>query len=156
MPLEKNHILVVDDDEIILIALRESLTQKGYYVVTTSNPLDALETLKTQRFAVVISDQRMAEMNGLDFLAQCKVIQPNASRILITGVQNIKTLIQAVNKSEIFRFVGKPWIREELLAAIEAAAQRFRAAFAAEEREAVLLQRIEALEQELRAHRSEN
>ncbi|MGF1483002.1 MAG: HD domain-containing phosphohydrolase [Opitutales bacterium] len=118
-------ILVVDDDEIIRIALQETIEHEGIQVVTAGSGPEALERLRQERFGVIISDQRMAEMTGLEFLAQAKHIQPNASRILITGVLTLKTVIDAVNQGEIFRFLAKPWIREELLATIRNAMQRF-------------------------------
>lgn len=143
------HILIVDDDEIILLALAESLAPRGYQVTTTNNPLEALEALQRRTFAVIVSDQRMAEMNGLDFLCQCKDIQPEASRILITGVQTIKTLIEAVNRSEIFRFVAKPWMREDLIQVIECAAQRYHNIRSNREASDRLQTRINELEEEL-------
>ncbi|MGF1449134.1 MAG: HD domain-containing phosphohydrolase [Opitutales bacterium] len=118
-------ILVVDDDEIIRIALQETIEHEGFAVVTAGSGPEALEHLQKERFGVIISDQRMAEMMGLEFLSRAKHIQPNASRILITGVLTLKTVIDAVNQGEIFRFLAKPWIREELLATIRNAMQRF-------------------------------
>ncbi len=118
-------VLVVDDEEIILLALRETLAQEGYQVVTVNSPVEGLEKLKEQPFAVILSDQRMAEMTGLEFLAEAKKLQPSASRILITGVLTLKTVIDAVNKGEIFRFLAKPWIREELVATLRNAYQRY-------------------------------
>jgi hypothetical protein len=63
-------------------------------------------------------------MTGLEFLAQSKQIQPDATRILITGVVNLNTVIEAINQGEIYRFIVKPWIREELLASVRNAVQR--------------------------------
>lgn len=117
-------VLAVDDDEIILIALAETLRHEGYQSVTTQSPREALELLKKGNFSVIISDQRMAEMTGLEFLQEAAKIQPTASRILITGVLTLKTVIDAINSGEIFRFIAKPWLREELLATIRNAAQR--------------------------------
>ncbi len=121
---KKTKIIIVDDEEIILLALEETISKEGYEIITTVSPLKALEYLRVEEFAVIISDQRMAEMTGLDFLRQAKLIQPDASRILITGVLTLKTIIDAVNKGEIFRFLAKPWIREELLVTVKNAAQR--------------------------------
>ena len=117
-------ILVLDDDEIILIALAETLRHDGYQSTTTQSPLEALEILRREKFAVIVSDQRMAEMTGLEFLQEAAKIQPTASRILITGVLTLKTVIDAINTGEIFRFVAKPWLREDLLATIRNAVQR--------------------------------
>ncbi|MBM3853179.1 MAG: response regulator, partial [Verrucomicrobia bacterium] len=71
-----------------------------------------------------ISDQRMPEMLGLDFLVESRRIRPNASRILVTAVLALPTLIEAINRGEIFRFVAKPWLREELIATVRNAIQR--------------------------------
>ncbi|OHE72997.1 MAG: histidine kinase [Verrucomicrobia bacterium GWC2_42_7] len=118
-------LLIVDDDDIILVALRETVGSEGYRIVTCNSPIAALEHAKKEEFAVIISDQRMAEMTGLEFLSEAKKIQPLASRILITGVLTLNTVIDAINNGEIFRFLAKPWIREELLATVKNAAQRY-------------------------------
>ena len=117
-------ILIVDDEEIVLVALRDTLLREGYTVVSSPHAVHALSVLEEQQFAVVISDQQMPMVSGLDFLAQVKQIQPEATRILITAVLNLGTVIDAVNKAEIFRFVVKPWAREELLGAVKAAYEK--------------------------------
>ncbi|MBN1404532.1 MAG: response regulator [Opitutales bacterium] len=122
--IKSTKLLIVDDDEIILIALSETLRHEGYQATTTQSPTEAIRFLHENRYSVIISDQRMAEMTGLEFLQEAARIQPNASRILITGVLTLKTIIDAINSGEIFRFIAKPWLREELLATIRNAAQR--------------------------------
>lgn len=119
------NILLLDDDEIVLLAIKETLEREDYNIFAFNTPAEALKALEDQAFAVIISDHRMPIMTGLEFLGECKRIQPNASRILITGVLTLNTVVEAVNKGEIFRFLAKPWIREELLATIDNAAQRF-------------------------------
>jgi len=121
----QDKILIVDDDEIILVAIKETLTPEGYEIATANNPLTALKLLREQTFSTIVSDQRMAEMTGLEFFAEAKKICPDSTRILITGVLTLKTVIDAVNKGEIFRFLAKPWIREELLATVRNAVQRY-------------------------------
>ncbi len=120
-----NRILLVDDDEIVLLAIKETLEREKFPVAAFTTPAEALEALKNERFSVIISDHRMPKMTGLEFLDKCKEQQPNASRILITGVLTLSTVVDAVNKGEIFRFLAKPWIREELIATIDNAMQRF-------------------------------
>lgn len=117
-------LLVVDDEEIVLIALRETLVRAGYEVSATGDAVEALHLLQKQTFAVIITDQQMPRMTGLEFLAQAKEIQPDATRILITAVLNLGTVIEAINKGEIYRFVIKPWLREEFLGAVQSAVQR--------------------------------
>jgi response regulator RpfG family c-di-GMP phosphodiesterase len=118
-------ILIVDDEPIVLAALKETLEREHYHVVTSTSPTKALELVARQEFSVIISDQRMPEMTGLDFLTECKKHQPHASRILITAVLSLPTIIDAINKGEIFRFIAKPWLREELTATIRNAYQRY-------------------------------
>lgn len=118
-------ILLLDDDEIILLAIKETLGREQYAISTFSKAGEALEALRSGDYAVIVSDQRMPEMTGLEFLHESKALQPNASRILITGVLTLNTVIDAVNKGEIYRFLAKPWIREELIATIRNAVQRY-------------------------------
>ena len=118
-------ILIVDDEEIVLVALRDTLLHEGYNIVSSPHAVHALSVLKEQQFSVVITDQQMPMVSGLEFLAQVRQIQPDATRILITAVLNLTTLIDAINKAEIYRFVVKPWSREELLASVKSAVERF-------------------------------
>lgn len=120
-----HRILIVDDEEIVLVALRETLARAGYQVSTANDPIPALEMLNTQQFAVIISDQQMPSMTGLDFLTRAKQVQPDASRMLITAVLSLDTVIEAINRGEIYRFIIKPWLREELLVTVQNAAQRY-------------------------------
>jgi response regulator RpfG family c-di-GMP phosphodiesterase len=120
-----HRLLIVDDEEIVLVALRETLKRDGYEVVTANNPIKALELLKQGAFSVVITDYQMPMLTGLEFLAQVKQLQPDATRILITAVLSLSTVVDAINKGEIYRFIVKPWLREELLATVKNAVQRF-------------------------------
>ena len=117
-------ILVVDDEPIVLTALQFTLEREGFHVVACTSPTKALAILQERDFAVIISDQRMPEMMGLDFLIESRRIRPLSSRILITAVLALPTIVDAINKGEIFRFVAKPWLREELLATVRNAVQR--------------------------------
>jgi response regulator RpfG family c-di-GMP phosphodiesterase len=117
-------ILLVDDEAAVVELLQEDLQRAGYATVGATHPLEALEQIKRQNFSVIISDQRMPGMSGLELLAQAARIQPRATRILITAVIDIDTIIDAINKGEIFRFIVKPWLREEFLAAVKNGVQR--------------------------------
>ncbi len=120
----KPRILVVDDEEIVLAALRETLTRAGYEVCAVPDALRGLDQMRTTTFAAIISDQQMPRMTGLEFLARAKELQPEASRLLITAVLTLGTVIEAINSGEIYRFIVKPWLREELLATVRNAVQR--------------------------------
>ena len=123
-PASPPNILIVDDEPVVLFALKETLERENFPVVACQSPLKALAILAEREFAVIISDQRMPEMLGLDFLVECRRLRPHASRILITAVLALPTIVDAINKGEIFRFVAKPWLREELIATVRNAVQR--------------------------------
>jgi response regulator RpfG family c-di-GMP phosphodiesterase len=118
-------ILVVDDDESILHVIEEQLKWEGHRVVTASNSSSALDALATTAFSVIICDQCMPDISGLDFLAKARELRPSTSRMLITGVLSLDTMIDAINRGEIFRFIAKPWLRAELLATVQNGVQRF-------------------------------
>ena len=117
-------ILVVDDEPAVLQALQATLEREGFHVVACPSPLKALAILADRDFAVILSDQRMPEMTGLEFLVEARRMRPLSSRILITAVLSLSTIVDAINKGEILRFVTKPWLREELVATIRNAVQR--------------------------------
>jgi response regulator RpfG family c-di-GMP phosphodiesterase len=117
-------ILVVDDDRGVLNTLQQTIHRAGYEVVACASPLDALVELGKKEFSVIISDQLMPELTGLELLAKVRQIQPFATRILATGVLNLDTVVDAINKGEIYRFIIKPWLHEEFVATLKNAAQR--------------------------------
>lgn len=117
-------ILVVDDEPIVLKSLSETLREEGCEVVTACNATEALDHVRQQQFAVVITDQRMPRMSGLELLERVRLLQPAASRILVTAVLNVDTLVDAINKGEIHRFVSKPWLCEDLMESVNAALKR--------------------------------
>jgi response regulator RpfG family c-di-GMP phosphodiesterase len=117
-------ILIIDDEPVVLNALKFTLEREGFHVTACTSPLKALAILGDRDFSVIISDQRMPEMMGLDFLIESRRLRPHSSRILITAVLALPTIVDAINKGEIFRFVAKPWLREELVATVRNAVQR--------------------------------
>jgi response regulator RpfG family c-di-GMP phosphodiesterase len=119
------HILIVDDDADVLAALSATLQRPDYTLVCCLNAEEALAHLERQSFAAVISDQHMPGMNGLQLLEKTRGLQPDASRLLITGMLQVDTLIGAINTGEIFRFIAKPWSRGEVVATVENAVQRY-------------------------------
>jgi response regulator RpfG family c-di-GMP phosphodiesterase len=120
-----HRLLVVDDKEIVRLALSETLKGEGYPVDTAADAHEALDYIDREQYSVVISDQIMPGMLGLEFLAKVKELQPDATRILITAVVNLNTVIDAINEGEIYRFIAKPWLREELLTTVRNSANRF-------------------------------
>lgn len=124
-PDPERNILVVDDEEIVLVALRDTLRQLGHTVYTAASAIDGLELIRQRRFAAVFTDHQMPRLTGLEFLAQVRELQPDASRILITAVLNLGTVLSAINRAEVFRFLLKPWHREDLNETITSAIVRY-------------------------------
>jgi serine/threonine-protein kinase len=110
---KKARILFVDDEERILNALR-SLFRGHYHVFTAENGKLALEFVKRFGIHVVVSDQRMPNMVGVDLLRQVKEMSPNSVRLLLTGYSDLAAIVGSINEGEVFRFVRKPWDNEEI------------------------------------------
>src|SRR5690606_3679039 len=139
-------LLIVDDEARILSALKETLERQGFHVVACQHPLKALELVRQRPFSVIVSDHLMPEMTGLEFLVECRRIQPLATRILVTAVLSLPTIVEAINRGEIYRFIAKPWLREELIATMRNAVNRYELLMQNEK----LLSETARLNQELR------
>jgi serine/threonine protein kinase/response regulator RpfG family c-di-GMP phosphodiesterase len=108
-------LLFVDDEERVVNALR-SVFKDSYRVVTATGAEQALGMVRRERFHVVVSDQRMPGMLGVDLLREIKEIAPNSVRILLTGYSDLAAIVGSVNEGEVYRFIHKPWQHEELMA----------------------------------------
>ena len=102
-------ILLIDDEEAVLNALERTLKLDGYRILRTTDPLRALEIVRMEPIAVVISDHLMPGMKGLDLLRQIKHVRPEALRILLTGHADLQMAVTAINEGEVYRFFQKPW-----------------------------------------------
>jgi two-component system probable response regulator PhcQ len=107
-------ILVVDDEQNVVNALRRTLRREGYEIFTATAPAEALAMLPTLQADLVISDHLMPNMTGLDFLKRVRTRFPDAMRIMLTGHADMQTAIEAINQGEIYRFLTKPWDDSEL------------------------------------------
>jgi response regulator RpfG family c-di-GMP phosphodiesterase/tRNA A-37 threonylcarbamoyl transferase component Bud32 len=113
-------ILCVDDEERVLNALA-GLLEPAFEVETATSAAAGLERMKARRFLVVVSDQRMPGMTGVEFLREAKALAPATVRLLLTGYSDLAAIVGSVNDSEVFRFVSKPWQQEELRATLDEA-----------------------------------
>ena len=124
--MKKPSILCVDDEVNILEGLQDNLRRK-YKVHAATSGADGLAILKTEGpFPVIISDMRMPEMNGAEFLSQVRGLYPDSMRILLTGQSDIESAISAVNEGQIFRFLTKPCETDNLISVIELAVEHNR------------------------------
>jgi response regulator RpfG family c-di-GMP phosphodiesterase len=112
-----HHVLVVDDEGSIRKALERLLRRGGYAVTTAESGKAGLEAIEAAAapFDLIISDQRMPEMDGAEFLEKSKALAQDAGRFLLTGYSDYEALVEAINKGEIHRYLDKPWNDEELL-----------------------------------------
>jgi two-component system, probable response regulator PhcQ len=110
----KRRILFVDDEESIYYALRRSLSREGYQVLFACGPEQGLAMLQRQQVDMVISDQMMPNMSGLEFLELVRARFPNSLRLMLTGHADLQTVIDAINHGAIYRFLTKPWDETEL------------------------------------------
>jgi DNA-binding NtrC family response regulator len=120
MSQERATVLFVDDEERILRSLR-MLFRGRYEVLTTTSGHEALKMVRERRVHVVVSDQRMPLMLGVDLLRQVREISPVTMRLLLTGYSDLQAIVASVNESEIFRFIEKPWQAPYLLDVVEQA-----------------------------------
>jgi eukaryotic-like serine/threonine-protein kinase len=106
-------VLFVDDEERVLNALR-SIFKNIYDIETASNGADALEILRSTHVHLLVSDQRMPGMLGVEVLRQAREIAPSTVRILLTGYSDLAAIVGSVNEGEVYRFVNKPWNQGDL------------------------------------------
>ena len=108
-------ILIVDDEEMVLTSLSSFLKlETDYEVVTFSSPQKALEYVENNDVDLVISDFLMPDMDGLNFLAEVKKLQPLATRIILTGYADKENAIRAINDVGLFQYIEKPWDNNDL------------------------------------------
>ena len=114
-------ILCVDDESNILSSLRRMFSLIGYKVTTAESGAEGLEILAKQNFDVIVSDMRMPNMDGAQFFEVVRARWPQTVRILLTGYSDTTSAIAAVNQGEIYRYLSKPWVDEELCATVKSA-----------------------------------
>jgi serine/threonine-protein kinase len=114
-------VLFVDDEARILNALG-ALFRSRYRVLTAEDPRRALEILKDVHVHVLVSDQRMPHMLGVDLLRQAREISPQTVRILLTGYSDLASIVGSINQGEVWRFISKPWDANEIQATLAEAA----------------------------------
>ncbi len=122
MNAKAGRILCVDDEPHVLRALRW-LLQKDFDLYTAASAEEALRLVQGHDFDVVVSDQRMPGVTGVEFLREVRRVAPRAMRILLTGYSDLDAMVRSVNDSEVFRFVTKPWDIRELPKLIAEAAK---------------------------------
>lgn len=107
-------LLLVDDEDSVLSALRRLFRRDGYRILTAPSGADALALLADHDVDVIVSDQRMPGMDGVDFLRQAKRMRPGSIRMTLSGYTDLQSIIDAVNEGAVFKFLTKPWDDDRL------------------------------------------
>jgi two-component system, sensor histidine kinase and response regulator len=116
----KHKILIVDDEPANVRAL-ERLFRDEHDVLTATSGAEALELLEHHDVALLISDQRMPEMSGMELVERTVPLRPHMVRVLLTGYTDVSSLIDAINCGYVYKYVTKPWNDEDLAITISRA-----------------------------------
>lgn len=107
-------LLMVDDEPNILSALQRALRRDGYRILACDDPLKGLDILANESVDVILSDQRMPGMSGVEFLRRAKATHPDTMRIVLSGYTDLQFITDAINEGAIYKFLTKPWDDEQL------------------------------------------
>jgi len=119
--MDKTKVLLVDDDLPILDTLKKVLAREGLEITATSTPEEALQRLRQEAFAVIISDFRMPGMDGITLLEKAQEISPDTVRLMLTGHTDTALALEAINRGHVYRFLIKPWDNADLRIALRQA-----------------------------------
>ena len=123
--MPRRHTLLVVDDEPDVVQSVQDLLRLDYQVLGATRAKDGLRILQEQEVHLVMTDQRMPEMTGVEFLSQVRGGHPEAIRLLFTGYADFKAVIDAINQGNIYRYITKPWDPDDLQIIIRQAAEQY-------------------------------
>ena len=137
-PTPKHSLLIVDDEPNVCDSVHD-LLRREFRVLKANSAQEGFRLLQEEEVHIIMSDQRMPQITGVELLSKVKSRYPQAVRMLFTGFADLDSVIAAINQGHIFGFLKKPWQPEELEAAVrQAAAEYDRLTANAEERERLL------------------
>ena len=125
-PLKLETVLFVDDERSYLAYTSGIFENRGLNVLTAGSALEALKIVEEQSIAVVVSDNEMPGMRGIELLTRIKEISPHTVKIMMTGSADLAVTLAAINSGEVFRFVLKPWKKADMLRAVKDGIRRYR------------------------------
>ncbi|MFZ6844723.1 EAL domain-containing protein [Undibacterium sp. RuTC16W] len=114
MEKPQRSLLLVDDEPNILASVKRLLRRDGYQIFTANSGQDGLRLLSENKVDVIVSDQRMPEMTGVEFLRNAKKLYPDTIRIVLSGYTELQSITDAINEGAIYKFLTKPWEDEQL------------------------------------------
>ncbi|TWJ19456.1 HD domain-containing phosphohydrolase [Geobacter argillaceus] len=135
-------VLFVDDEEHILNSIRRVFDDSELTLLYTSSPLQAIEICRSEDICVIVSDNMMPDMGGIDLLARLKAESPQTVKVLMTGYADLTIALQAINSGEVFRFLVKPWENELLVQTVSESLARYRVLSALRREDEVILRSL--------------
>lgn len=142
-------MLYVDDEELALEAFKLQFGEE-FAIYTAQNSDEALRILDSEEIAVVVTDQRMPRISGVELLKQVKSIHPDVVRVLITAYTDLEVVIQAINTGNVYRYISKPYNEIEVRAILRQAIEHY---YLVKERERLYAEKIETMRKIARANR---
>lgn len=118
-------LLLVDDEENILSSLTRLFRKSGYNIIRASSGQQGLEMLEQYPVGVIVSDQRMPEMQGVEFLSKVKLRYPDTIRMILSGYTDLKSITDAINEGAVYKFLTKPWDDDLLQKNVAEAFERY-------------------------------
>jgi signal transduction histidine kinase len=123
--MSRRHTLLVVDDEPDVVQSVQDLLRLDYRVLGATRAKDGLKILQDQEVHLVMTDQRMPEMTGVEFLSHVRGDHPEAIRLLFTGYADLKAVVDAINQGNVYRYITKPWDPDDLQIIIRQAAEQY-------------------------------
>src|ERR1700760_3403442 len=120
-----NYKIMVVDDEPANLRLLERLFRRDYRVLTATSGADALKLLEQHDVALLITDQRMPGMTGIELLKRTAEFRPHMVRIILTGYTDMGALVEAINCGQVYRYVTKPWSNDDLRQTVARAVEHY-------------------------------
>ncbi len=130
---KKKYSLLYVDDEATNLRVFKANFRKFFNVYTTTNPIEAIELLKNEEVQIIVTDQRMPEMTGTQFLEKILPDHPDVIKIILTGFTDIEAIKDGVNRCGIFKYITKPWNFDEMKGVLERAIETYQQSKESEE-----------------------
>lgn len=118
LPQPGGKVLIVDDDRGVLFALERLLRKENYAVILSDDPVKALEIMSHEKVDLIVADQRMPQISGIEFLKKAKKLNQEVKSIILTAYGDLDTIIAAYGECGVYKFLSKPWNNDEIKAVI--------------------------------------
>lgn len=145
---EEQPVLLYVDDELENLTGFKFVFRKHYKIFVAQSAFEGLEIMRNNEIHLVITDQRMPKMTGIEFLEKIASAYPDVTRIILTGFSDVEAIIQAINKGRVYRYITKPWNKDELKVTIENAME----AYKLRKENKVLVENLRSLNEQLESY----